>query len=602
MTHSAIASPTPSIDARVDRVVLESGVRVLGWVAGLFASGALVVLIAHWWQFGVLPKGATIPYLVLSICVMAAIRRGQQRLAIGLFVWGMWVVATIAAVTVAGLNSPAMLGVPLVSMATGWLVGRRQGWWMAAACMLMFAVVGWLQAQGIVPNTVVRPPLFMFVILSTFVVVGALLGGDSMDKFRSEYRHSLVLADTLNKRVMELAISERRFATLFQATPLPTATTNSAGHILTVNAAWETLMGLSGVEVSGRRMVDLSVWVDSERFTALNDIIRRDGRLDGAAATLNTATGPREFLIFSEFVQADGEDFYVHILLDQTDRLAAEATQRELSERLEQRVAERTAQLQHAQDELINNEKLTSLGSMVAGISHELNTPIGNALTVASTLQDRAHSTYQAMLDGQLKRSVLEQYLKQSCDMADLIQRSNARAAELITSFKQVAIDQTSEQRRDFLLAQVVEDVLATLAPALKSQPYHMTHSVPHGLRCDSYPGPLGQILTTLVQNAVQHGFEGRSHGVITIEAENRDDNLMLIVADNGIGMTPATLAHVFDPFFTTKLGKGGSGLGLSVSHRLATRVLGGSLTVSSQPGAGTRFILQIPLRAPGKL
>ncbi|MBK7685032.1 MAG: ATP-binding protein [Rhodocyclaceae bacterium] len=89
-------------------------------------------------------------------------------------------------------------------------------------------------------------------------------------------------------------------------------------------------------------------------------------------------------------------------------------------------------------------------------------------------------------------------------------------------------------------------------------------------------------MLTTLVQNAVQHGFEGRSHGVITIEAENRDDNLMLIVADNGIGMTPATLAHVFDPFFTTKLGKGGSGLGLSVSHRLATRVLGGSLTVSS--------------------
>lgn len=219
----------------------------------------------------------------------------------------------------------------------------------------------------------------------------------------------------------------------------------------------------------------------------------------------------------------------------------------EANAKLEERVAERSAQLASMQLKVMETEKLTSLGAMVAGISHELNTPLGNALTVSTTLE--------ASVQG----------LAQRVETATL-----TRSAALETSFKQIAVDQTSEQRRHFQLNQVVSDNIAALRPSIRNPGIVIETNVAHGIACDSYPGPLGQVLTKLMQNAVLHGFEGRTLGRVEVSATVQGATVHLDVTDTGAGMEPQVQARVFEPFFTTRLGKGGSGLGLSVSLRIA--------------------------------
>jgi signal transduction histidine kinase len=278
-----------------------------------------------------------------------------------------------------------------------------------------------------------------------------------------------------------------------------------------------------------------------------------------------------------------------------------------LNSKLEQTVAARTAELskalenlQRTQDDLIQSEKLASLGSLVAGISHELNTPIGNAVTVSSALSDRARSLRSSFEDNRLKRSEFTNGLVALEEMSQLIERSANRAATLITSFKQVAIDQVSERRRTFDLSEVIEENLATLRTGIKHQPWVIDNQVQPGIICDSFPGPLGQVLTNLIQNSILHGFADREHGRIEISANVDNGLLQLVVSDDGVGMSTATAVRIFEPFFTTRLGKGGSGLGLSICHRITTTILAGELRAVSTAGSGTSFTLSIPLRTPG--
>ena len=279
-------------------------------------------------------------------------------------------------------------------------------------------------------------------------------------------------------------------------------------------------------------------------------------------------------------------------------------------------MAERTAQmeqsnqtlqrtvsvLERAMSELVQVEKLASLGSMVAGISHELNTPIGNAVTVSTALQERFERLAVQVADGKMTRTGLGEFVSSGLEMSGLAVRATQRAAELIASFKQVAIDQTSAQRRSFDLHQVVDDILIALGTTAERPSIRIHNTIPQGLGCDSYPGPLGQVVANLVQNALLHAFADTEGGNITITASARDALLLVTVSDDGAGMTPQVLARAFDPFFTTRLGHGGSGLGLAVCHRIVTSVLGGELSVTSSPGQGASFVLEFPAQAPYKL
>ncbi len=291
-----------------------------------------------------------------------------------------------------------------------------------------------------------------------------------------------------------------------------------------------------------------------------------------------------------------------HALLqaEQRESESLRESERELENRVKQRTRELSSsleQLKQTQAELLQAEKLASLGALVAGVAHELNTPIGNALTTATALEDATKSFQTAVVKGELRKSTMLNFVDNAVPMSELISRSCQRAAALISSFKQVAADQTSEQRRLFDLRTLVDDHIAALRPSFKQAPWLIAIDIAEGITFDSYPGPLGQVINNLVQNAIKHGFEGRDQGTLTISAKLQADAAEIRVSDDG--MPADVLARIFEPFFTTKLGHGGSGLGLSIARNIVTGVLGGSLNVSAQPGLGTQFCLRVPLRAP---
>lgn len=276
-------------------------------------------------------------------------------------------------------------------------------------------------------------------------------------------------------------------------------------------------------------------------------------------------------------------------------KLAHEALQREKDE---QKIL--IAKLEQATNQLVQSEKLASLGSLVAGFAHELNTPLGNSLMVASTLSTRIDEFAAQLNAGALRKQALLDFVEQSCQAAALLQRNSQRAADLIGNFKEVAVDQTSMRRRSFDLRQALDEVLSALQPKLRHTGHHLEVSVPAGIVLESYPGPIEQIVTNLLANSLLHGFEGIAAGTIRIGAEVlADARVALTYADDGVGIDEADAKRVFDPFYTTKLGSGGSGLGLYIVYNLTTGVLGGTIKLSSGPGQGVRFELLLPLVAP---
>jgi ligand-binding sensor domain-containing protein/signal transduction histidine kinase len=256
-------------------------------------------------------------------------------------------------------------------------------------------------------------------------------------------------------------------------------------------------------------------------------------------------------------------------------------------------------QLKDTQAQLAAQEKLASLGSLVAGVAHELNTPIGNSLLMASTLQERT-GDIAARFDGAtLRRSDLADYMAASREAAGLIVRSLHNAAELVNSFRQVAVDQASAQRRRFDLAQACHEIAATMMNKVRLAGHRLALDVPPGIVMDSFPGPLGQVVINFVNNALLHAFEGPG-GAMVLEAAQQDAGAVrLVFRDDGRGIPQEHLARIFDPFFTTRMGQGGTGLGLNISWNIVTSLLGGSVRVESTPGQGTAFILELPLRAP---
>jgi len=259
--------------------------------------------------------------------------------------------------------------------------------------------------------------------------------------------------------------------------------------------------------------------------------------------------------------------------------------------------AETYQQLLKAQQILISQEKLAALGSLVAGIAHELNTPIGNSLLTATTLQEQSALFLRKLADNSLKRSDLNQFSATINNANDLLLRNLMNASDLVSSFKQVSVDQTSQKRRTFNLRRTSMEVIRTLHTLIHKQGHTLEIDIPDDMELNSFPGPYGQILNNFINNALLHAFENRENGKMILRAYKAPDNqVRLIFSDNGKGIEEQDLRRIFDPFFTTKLGQGGSGLGLSIVHNLVTTIMCGSITVDSTPGLGTRFCLNLPL------
>jgi signal transduction histidine kinase len=259
-------------------------------------------------------------------------------------------------------------------------------------------------------------------------------------------------------------------------------------------------------------------------------------------------------------------------------------------------------ELNAAQQNLIDAERLAALGGLVAGVAHEVNNPIGISLTVASSFARRA-DMFEAELrsEAPLRRSQLEDFVRTSQDAAQQLVANLHRAGELIQSFKQVAVDRSHAERRQFSLSEATDQIIASLRPVLKKAPVSISVEVPDGLIIDGYPGSYGQILTNLFLNATNHAFPDGRSGTISISAKPRgNDDIEIIFADNGAGMTPDVQRQAFDPFFTTRRNEGGTGLGLHIVYNLVTQQLGGRMMLESRLGQGTTFRIIMPRAATG--
>lgn len=406
-------------------------------------------------------------------------------------------------------------------------------------------------------------------------------------------------------------------ASVFENTAEGIIITDRENNIISVNKAFTDITGYTAEEALGKnpRMLQSGDY-SREHYQRMWDEILTKGNWHGELWD-RRKNGERFFeqLSITSVRDADGGIAYYHALIrDVTARKMAEEALRTVNDNLERLVAERTSDLQVAntrlhdaletlrrtQSELVRSEKLSSLGSMVAGVAHELNTPLGNSLTVVTALVDRTRAFAAQLETGQLRRSQLAELVAQVLKGNELLMQNLGRANDLIAHFKQVAVDQTSAQRRQFDLRQAIGEVVEMLQPTFRKSAHRVAMEIPEGISMDSFPGPLGQIVTNLVNNALAHAFRDVEAGIITIRARSTTEgNVRVLVEDNGCGIPPEQLPRVFDPFYTTRLGQGGSGLGLHIAFRLATRILGGKIDVASAPREGTVFSLDLPLTAP---
>jgi signal transduction histidine kinase len=290
----------------------------------------------------------------------------------------------------------------------------------------------------------------------------------------------------------------------------------------------------------------------------------------------------------------------------------AEAEQVKLNLSLEEKVKQRTMALKEANNELIQtleklhqfqrqivqNEKMASLGDMVAGVAHEVNTPIGLGVTASTMMLDRLSDMRKAFEDKTLKASSLTKFIDEGEENLNIIYRNLNRAAELISSFKQVAVDQSSENNRVFSFAKLMDEILMSMRPKLKKISHKINVNCADNLVIESKAGPINQIMINLVMNSIIHGFEFIDKGQIDINIELVDDTKVSIeFCDNGKGIPDNLIKRIFDPFVTTKRGQGGSGLGMHLVYNLVTQALNGSISLTSKEGSGVKFNILFPVK-----
>jgi C4-dicarboxylate-specific signal transduction histidine kinase len=306
------------------------------------------------------------------------------------------------------------------------------------------------------------------------------------------------------------------------------------------------------------------------------------------------------------------------IVVDELELTLARQEAEKLNAELEKKVEERTLELakevekhqsakvaledaigslKATQAELVQSEKLSSLSGMIAGIGHEVNTPVGIGVTAASHLQEKVKEANTRFSSGQLKKTDLVDFLTVAQDSSEILLKNLNRAAALVSSFKKVAVDQVSDEKRSFYLDTYIDEVLLTLRPSLRKLDHKISVKCPKDLKMDSYPGAISQVVTNLILNSTIHAFDEDMIGEMNILITDSDDNVNMIYTDNGKGMEESTLAKIYDPFYTTKRSTGGSGLGMHIVHNLVNQTLNGKIDVASSPGLGIKVQMTIPKR-----
>lgn len=571
------------------------------------------------------PHGEIVNGIILLVAMVTAlvISKGRQELAFITFGWGIWFAITVQVILTGNFGNTTLFFYPVVILVSGGLLGLLHGYSMCLATIFAVLTIAWMESSGVSIIQISRGPwsraadVSVILLLGMMVLQRMLLYQQSQNAKLAELNAQLTkTVENLTLRERELSQAESLFSKIGDVIPAPLSLTDSAtGEVIFLNKAWEKILGWKQQDAIGKSASELGFWVDTAERNAFGAEFRRQGcvrNLDIHVRARNGAVFPVS--ASADAVEQSGRGLTMTALFDLTEIKLIEAKVLKLNAELEARVEQRTLELkatndhlkgalftlQHAQKELVQSEKLAALGSLVAGVSHELNTPIGNALVVTSSMFDRAREFQGLIRRNELKRSSLERFVTESLEGSELAQRSLQRASDLVYSFKQVAVDQSSERQRVFGLAGMVREIVATLKPNLKSMPWAIEFEIPDDIVMDSFPGPLGQVTINLIMNAAIHAFVGRTQGLISIHGRQIDaETIELLFADDGIGIPGDILHRIFEPFFTTRMGLGGSGLGLAIVHQMVTQVLGGRVSVESKPGEGTRFVLLLAKSIP---
>ncbi len=276
--------------------------------------------------------------------------------------------------------------------------------------------------------------------------------------------------------------------------------------------------------------------------------------------------------------------------------LAMRSLQKTLEEKNEE-LAKTVESLQLTQAQLIEAEKIAALGNLVAGVAHEINTPLGISVTAASVLQEDATDFLQVYKTGKMKRSDLETFLDTAIDSSRMILANLQRAADLVQSFKQVAVDQSSEVKRPFNVKEYLEEIMLSLVAELKKNKHKVNIEGDKTLILNSYPGAFSQIVTNLVMNSIIHAYEPGNSGQIQINFQRDGEQIIFQYQDDGKGILPEHLSQIFDPFFTTNRSQGSTGLGLHIVYNLVSQQLNGTIQCESKVGVGTTFMIHLPIR-----
>ncbi len=375
-----------------------------------------------------------------------------------------------------------------------------------------------------------------------------------------------------------------------------------SGKISFVNQAWARMHQYTQSDLIGKH---LSLFFSEENFQT--DIIpflkkvEQEGAYEGEIR--HRKQGGEEFIsMMTATLMKENEREHTRLMAVARDITIRKQQERELleakdkAEEANRALQESLEFIKRTQQHLVESEKMASLGGLVAGVAHEINTPVGVGVTASSFLEDKTKVFSEKVKNGDLKRSDLEKYLGVATEASSIIHKNLNRAADLIRSFKQVAVDQSGEVKRLFKLKQYTDELFISLRPKMKRTSHKVLIHCPDDLSIDSFPGVFSQIITNFVFNSLTHGFEEKEEGLITLDIWEEEGDLFIIYKDNGKGMEEITLKKIFDPFFTTKRGQGGTGLGMHIVYNLVTITLGGQITCQSSSGNGTQFSIRIPL------
>ncbi len=410
--------------------------------------------------------------------------------------------------------------------------------------------------------------------------------------------------------------SQNKFSGLFQRSPLPLALMDfEQQHFIEANDIFLVAIGHTRNNVLGKTENTLQLWENSADYAAYLQIMGQQALVERLEVRLRHRDGHALLCLLSaRLIELNQQKVILFSLINITQTRQIENEIRQLSQALEQRVRQRTQKLEETQQqqqeslasmkqlqaELLHSGKMAALGALVAGVAHELNAPIANSLATADALAVQIQDILANLRKKKLSRSALLAFLEVNNDSSRILLRNLERAADLVASFKQVAVDQASNQRREFDLRQTLEEMVLTLSPIYRKMAFKMELVLAQGIHCESYPGPLGQIISNFINNAILHGFENRKTGCMTLRSRLLDaEQIEIVFEDDGVGIAETNLPRVFEAFYTTKLGQGGSGLGMHIAQNLVKKVLGGTLCIESQIGQGTRFILIMPRIAP---